>query len=69
MNVLGTPSMKQGPIGEKKRCSIHRKAPAYEELAGSNELLETGIKVIDLIVLSRRVVKLVYSVVRVLVKQ
>ena len=38
-----------GPVGEKERMPIHRKAPTYEELATTNELLETGIKVIDLV--------------------
>jgi len=49
MDVLGNPIDELGPIGEKERASIHRKAPTYEELAASNELLETGIKVIDLV--------------------
>ena len=49
MNVLGNPIDKAGPINEKERWTIHRKAPSYEELANSTELLETGIKVIDLI--------------------
>src|SRR5690625_5142038 len=49
MDVLGAPIDEVGPIGEKERRPIHAKAPAYEELAASNELLETGIKVIDLI--------------------
>ncbi len=49
MDVLGRPIDERGPIGEKLRMPIHRKAPTYEELASSNELLETGIKVIDLI--------------------
>ena len=49
MDVLGDPIDECGPIGEKERASIHRKAPAYEELAASDELLETGIKVIDLV--------------------
>jgi len=49
MDVLGRPIDERGPIGEKERMPIHRKAPSYEELAASNELLETGIKVIDLI--------------------
>jgi F-type H+/Na+-transporting ATPase subunit beta len=49
MDVLGNPIDEQGPIGESERMPIHRKAPAYDELAASNELLETGIKVIDLI--------------------
>jgi F-type H+-transporting ATPase subunit beta len=49
MDVLGEPIDECGPIGEKERASIHRKAPAYEDLAASDELLETGIKVIDLV--------------------
>jgi len=49
MDVLGNPIDECGPIGESERASIHRKAPTYEELAASEELLETGIKVIDLV--------------------
>jgi F-type H+-transporting ATPase subunit beta len=49
MDVLGNPIDEAGPIGEQDRMPIHRKAPAYDELAASNELLETGIKVIDLV--------------------
>ena len=49
MNVLGQPIDEQGEIGEKERWGIHREAPAYDEQAASNELLETGIKVIDLV--------------------
>ena len=49
VDVLGRPIDERGPIGEKERMPIHRDAPAYDELAISNELLETGIKVIDLI--------------------
>ncbi|MEM1152895.1 MAG: F0F1 ATP synthase subunit beta [Pseudomonadota bacterium] len=49
MDVLGNPIDECGPIGEQERASIHRKAPTYEELAASEELLETGIKVIDLV--------------------
>ena len=49
MNVLGDPIDEQGPIGEEERWSIHRSAPSYEEQSNSTELLETGIKVIDLI--------------------
>jgi F-type H+-transporting ATPase subunit beta len=49
MDVLGNPIDDAGPIGEKERMSIHRKAPSYEDQAAANELLETGIKVIDLI--------------------
>ena len=49
MDVLGNPIDEKGPIGEKERMSIHRKAPTLEELAPANELLETGIKVIALV--------------------
>jgi F-type H+-transporting ATPase subunit beta len=49
MDVLGTPIDERGPIGEKERWAIHRKAPSYEDQSGSTELLETGIKVIDLL--------------------
>ncbi|MAO40834.1 F0F1 ATP synthase subunit beta [Pseudohongiella sp. SYSU M77423] len=49
MDVLGRPIDERGDIGEQERMPIHRKAPAYDELSASNELLETGIKVIDLI--------------------
>ena len=49
MDVLGNPIDERGPIGEQERSAIHRAAPTYEELAASDELLETGIKVIDLV--------------------
>jgi F-type H+-transporting ATPase subunit beta len=49
MNVLGEAIDEKGPIGEKEKWTIHRKAPSYAEQAAANELLETGIKVIDLI--------------------
>ncbi len=49
MDVLGRPIDEKGPIGEEVRWSIHRKAPRYEDLSASKEILETGIKVIDLI--------------------
>lgn len=49
MNVLGEPIDEAGPIGEEERWAIHRPAPSYEDQANSSELLETGIKVIDLI--------------------
>ena len=49
MDVLGNPIDEKGPIGEEERASIHRKAPSYADQASSNELLETGIKVIDLV--------------------
>ena len=49
MDVLGNPIDEMGPIGAEKHMSIHRKAPAFDELSASTELLETGIKVIDLV--------------------
>ena len=49
MDVLGNPIDECGDIGEKERAPIHREAPSYEELAAAEELLETGIKVIDLV--------------------
>ncbi|GGP98064.1 MULTISPECIES: F0F1 ATP synthase subunit beta [Shewanella] len=49
MNVLGEPIDEAGPIGEEERYEIHRAAPSYEEQSNSTELLETGIKVIDLV--------------------
>ena len=49
MDVLGNPIDEMGPIGAEKHMSIHRKAPAFDELSASTELLETGIKAIDLV--------------------
>ncbi len=49
MDGLGRPIDEAGPVGAEQTASIHRKAPSYEELSPSQELLETGIKVIDLI--------------------
>lgn len=49
MDVLGRPVDEAGPIEADETWSIHRQAPSYEEQAGSQELLETGIKVIDLL--------------------
>jgi len=49
MDVLGNPIDEAGPIGENDRWVIHREAPSYEDQAASNDLLETGIKVIDLV--------------------
>ena len=49
MDVLGRPIDEQGDIGEEERWAIHRKAPSYADQAASADLLETGIKVIDLI--------------------
>ena len=49
MNVLGEPIDNAGEIGQEADWEIHRSAPAYDELAPATELLETGIKVIDLV--------------------
>ena len=49
MDVLGNPIDNAGEIGEEQRLPIHRAAPSYEDQAATTELLETGIKVIDLI--------------------
>lgn len=49
MDVLGAPIDERGPVDQTLIASIHRKPPAYDELSPSQELLETGIKVIDLV--------------------
>lgn len=49
MDVLGMPIDECGDIVTDEKMPIHRKAPSFEELSGQNELLETGIKVIDLV--------------------
>ncbi len=49
MNVLGEPVDEAGPVQAEMYWAIHRKAPSYEEQSGSTDLLETGIKVIDLL--------------------
>jgi F-type H+-transporting ATPase subunit beta len=49
MDVLGNPIDEAGDIGEEERMSIHREAPSYEDQSNAVELLETGIKVIDLV--------------------
>ena len=49
MDVLGRPIDECGEIGAKEVSSIHRDAPSFDEQANSTDLLETGIKVIDLI--------------------
>jgi len=49
MNVLGEPIDEQGPIQSEQFLPIHRAAPKFVDLAPSQELLETGIKVIDLV--------------------
>jgi F-type H+-transporting ATPase subunit beta len=49
MNVLGEPVDEKGPIGAEASWPIHRPAPNFAEQAAGIEILETGIKVIDLI--------------------
>jgi F-type H+/Na+-transporting ATPase subunit beta len=49
MDVLGNPIDERGPVDMAQSAEIHRKPPTYDELSPSQELLETGIKVIDLI--------------------
>ena len=49
MDVLGRPIDEKGPVDSEEHWSIHRSAPSYEDQAGATEILETGIKVIDLI--------------------
>jgi F-type H+-transporting ATPase subunit beta len=49
MDVLGNPIDERGPVVSTTKAPIHRKAPAYDELSPSQDLLETGIKVIDLV--------------------
>ncbi|HET6724382.1 MAG TPA: F0F1 ATP synthase subunit beta [Gammaproteobacteria bacterium] len=49
MNVLGEPVDEAGPVNVDTHWPIHREAPSFDEQAGSTELLETGIKVIDLL--------------------
>lgn len=49
MDVLGRPIDEAGPIKTEERRGIHQKAPTFEELSPSVDLLETGIKVIDLV--------------------
>jgi len=49
MDVLGRPIDEAGPIDSDERRSIHQPAPSFEELSPSVDLLETGIKVIDLV--------------------
>jgi len=49
MNVLGEPIDEAGPLETEEKWSIHRESPEFTELSAEQELLETGIKVIDLI--------------------
>ena len=67
-NVLGDP-IDNKPAPEVEHMPIHRKAPAFVEQATNTEMLETGIKVVDLLCPIRRVERLDFSVVPVLVRQ
>src|SRR6056300_1560321 len=49
MDVLGEPVDEAGPIGEETRMPIHREAPKLEDQSSATEILETGVKVIDLV--------------------
>ncbi|MBN2366120.1 MAG: F0F1 ATP synthase subunit beta [Calditrichaeota bacterium] len=49
MNVIGEPIDEEGPLKTKEKFPIHREAPEYEDLSTETELLETGIKVVDLL--------------------
>lgn len=49
MNVLGDPIDNQGDIGNEETMPIHRKPPLFEEQSSATEILETGVKVIDLV--------------------
>ncbi|MBQ1837081.1 MAG: F0F1 ATP synthase subunit beta [Neisseriaceae bacterium] len=49
MDVLGNPVDEMGPVGTEDRRAIHQIAPKFDELSSSTEILETGIKVIDLL--------------------
>jgi F-type H+-transporting ATPase subunit beta len=49
LNVVGEPIDEAGPLKTKERFPIHRPAPQFEDLSTETEMLETGIKVIDLL--------------------
>ena len=49
INVIGEPIDERGPVGGTKRYAIHRDAPSFEDQAASQEILVTGIKVVDLL--------------------
>ncbi len=49
MDVLGNPVDEAGPVGAVEKRAIHQEAPKFDELSSATELLETGIKVIDLL--------------------
>jgi F-type H+/Na+-transporting ATPase subunit beta len=49
LNIVGEPVDKQGPVGHEKTYPIHRPAPPFDEQSTSVQMLETGIKVVDLL--------------------
>ncbi|RTK92854.1 MAG: F0F1 ATP synthase subunit beta [Neisseriaceae bacterium] len=49
MDVLGNPIDEAGPVATEQRRAIHQSAPKFDEISQTTELLETGIKVIDLL--------------------
>jgi F-type H+/Na+-transporting ATPase subunit beta len=49
LNVIGEPVDELGPVNAKLRMPIHRQAPAFDEQSTTEEMFETGVKVIDLI--------------------
>ena len=49
MNVLGEPVDEMGPVKHEKTYAIHRPAPKFEDQSTKSEILETGIKVVDLL--------------------
>ena len=52
-NVLGEAIDEKGPLGAEEWWPIHRKPPSFDELKPSTEILETGLKVLDLIALPK----------------
>jgi len=69
MNVIGEPIDERGPVKTKMMASIHKEAPAFIDQATETEVLATGIKVSTFFALIQKVVKLVSSAVRVLVRR
>ena len=63
INVVGDPIDERGPVPTDKRQAIHAEAPAFEKMSVEQEILVTGIKVVDLLAPMIRKVRLVSSVV------
>merc|ERR1712080_681787 len=61
INVIGDPIDERGPIPTDKRQSIHAEAPDFDEMSVEQEILVTGIKVVDLLLLTVKEVRLVFS--------